>query len=96
MSQEQENYGKKNIKLSKLEFLTEEEQNLEPTSLQLIKIASFMSNQALSIKYKGDISDLGNEVGYCVGQIIKNMTEEQVTDFIHGIRHGISLTNGTH
>lgn len=104
MSQEQENYGKKrakdlmknNIKLNKLKILTDEEQNLQPTSLHLIEIASVISEHAFDVKYQGDISDLGNEIGYCVGQIIKNMTEEQTTDFIHGIRHGISLTNGTH
>jgi hypothetical protein len=48
------------------------------------------------IKYEGDISDLGNEVGYQLGQILKNMTETQIRDFIHGLKHGISLTNGTH
>jgi hypothetical protein len=47
-------------------------------------------------KYYGDISDLGNEIGHSVGLIIKNMTEGQITDLIHGLRHGISLTNGTH
>jgi len=48
------------------------------------------------IKYYGDISDFGNEIGYAVGNIIKNMTESQISDFIFGIKHGISLTNGTH
>ena len=48
------------------------------------------------IFYEGDISDLGNEVGYALGNVIENMNEQQVTDFIHGLRHGISLTNGTH
>lgn len=48
------------------------------------------------IHYEGDISDLGNEVGYALGNVIYNMNEKQITDFIHGLRHGISLTNGTH
>jgi hypothetical protein len=48
------------------------------------------------IWYEGDISDFGNEVGYALGKVIENMTDEQITDFIHGIQHGISLTNGTH
>jgi hypothetical protein len=48
------------------------------------------------IKYYGDISDFGNEIGHSVGLILKNMTERQITDFIHGLRHGISVTNGTH
>lgn len=48
------------------------------------------------IKYHGDIADFGNEVGYAVGHIIRNMTESQISDFITGLKHGISLTNGTH
>ena len=46
--------------------------------------------------YDGDCTDFGNEVGYCIGRIIENMTERQIRDFIHGLQHGISLTNGTH
>ena len=48
------------------------------------------------IKYQGDISDFGNEVGFALGGIIKNMKESQISDFITGLKHGISLTNGTH
>jgi predicted hydrocarbon binding protein len=100
----EEDYGKKkakelmknNVKLKKLKFLSEEEQDLQPTSLLLVKLASIMSEKALDVKYNGDISDLGNEVGYCLGHIIKDMTEEQIRDFISGLKHGISLTNGTH
>ena len=46
--------------------------------------------------YVGDLSDCGNEIGYTVGRKYKNMTEGEIEDFITGIRHGISLTNGTH
>ena len=46
--------------------------------------------------YDGDLSDCGNEIGYTVGCKYKNMTEGEIEDFITGIRHGISLTNGTH
>ena len=48
------------------------------------------------ISYDGDIADFGNEVGYALGNVITNMTESQISDFISGLRHGISLTNGTH
>jgi hypothetical protein len=48
------------------------------------------------MKYvEGDESDLGNELGYCIGQLMK-FSEEKTEDLIHGIRHGISLTNETH
>ena len=42
----------------------------------------------------GDMSDIGNEIGLVLGEFIT--TESELQDFIHGIRHGISLTNGTH
>jgi hypothetical protein len=48
------------------------------------------------INYYGDISDFGNEVGYALGKTIENMSNTQIRDFISGLRHGISLTNGTH
>jgi len=48
------------------------------------------------INYNGDISDFGNEVGYALGKVIEDMSERQIKDFISGLRHGISLTNGTH
>lgn len=44
----------------------------------------------------GDISDVGNEVGYAVGKMIENMTQTEIDDFISGFLHGVSLTNGTH
>ena len=60
------------------------------------QISLSLSERLFEIKYYGDVSDLGNEIGYTVGNIVKDMTEQETTDFIHGIRHGISLTNGTH
>ena len=44
----------------------------------------------------GDISDVGNEIGYALGKVLSNLTEDEIKDFIHGVKHGISLTNGTH
>jgi hypothetical protein len=46
--------------------------------------------------YQGDLSDVGNEIGYAVGQVFENMTQEQIDAFITGFKHGVSLTNGTH
>jgi hypothetical protein len=42
----------------------------------------------------GDMSDVGNEIGIALGQYLS--TEEELNDFIAGLKHGISLTNGTH
>ncbi len=56
-----------------------------------------ISTRLPTIQYdNGDISDIGNEVGYTIGLILENMTQEEIGDFIRGFRHGVSLTNGTH
>lgn len=47
------------------------------------------------VSYKnGDLSDVGNEIGIVLGNYIEN--EQEFKDLVQGIRHGISLTNGTH
>ena len=38
----------------------------------------------------GDLSDLGNEIGIVIGN------EKNINEFISGLKHGISLSNGTH
>lgn len=48
------------------------------------------------IWYEGDMSDFGNEVGHALGNVIENMNDQEISDFINGLLHGISLTNGTH
>ena len=61
------------------------------------KIMTDISVKLPAIPYdNGDISDVGNEIGLAVGYYIENMTQEEINDLISGIRHGISLTNGTH
>lgn len=39
-----------------------------------------------------DFGDLGNEIGIVIG----TLTPDEIRDFINGLEHGISLTNGTH
>jgi hypothetical protein len=54
-----------------------------------------VKTQLENINYdNGDISDVGNEIGIALGQYLS--TEEELNDFITGLKHGISLTNGTH
>jgi len=56
-----------------------------------------VSEHLQNVSYKnGDISDLGNEIGISVGKVIENMTENEISMFISGFKHGVSLTNGTH
>tara|TARA_R110000868_G_scaffold393417_2_gene664429 strand:+ start:7872 stop:8090 length:219 start_codon:yes stop_codon:yes gene_type:complete len=59
-------------------------------------IANSLKEGVDRMNYVGDISDLGNEIGIVVGSAFKDMSDEDITDFIHGFRHGVSLTNGTH
>lgn len=42
----------------------------------------------------GDLSDVGNEIGIVLGNYVE--TEQDFKNLVTGIRHGISLTNGTH
>ena len=42
----------------------------------------------------GDLSDIGNEIGMIIGTYIDK--DNTIEDFIHGVRHGVSLADGTH
>ena len=45
----------------------------------------------------GDLSDLGNEIGIAIGEYHEeNNLQYDIKDFISGLKHGLSLTNGTH
>ncbi len=59
-------------------------------------IANSLRVNSIIMTYTGDLSDCGNEIGIIVGEKYKNMTEDETSHFISGIKHGISLTNGTH
>jgi hypothetical protein len=43
-----------------------------------------------------DMSDIGNEIGIIAAKYFKNDLGWEKEDFISGIKHGISLTDGTH
>lgn len=56
-----------------------------------------ISDHLKVVKYtNGDLSDIGNEIGIAVGNIFTNMSQDQISEFISGFKHGVSLTNGTH
>ena len=58
---------------------------------------TLLSQNLPSVLYNnGDLSDIGNEIGFQLGSILPNMTDEEIREFIMGFKHGISLTNGTH
>ena len=47
----------------------------------------------LDIK-NGDVSDIGNEIGFIIAKYFDD--KNTLEDFIHGLKHGISITDGTH
>jgi len=54
-----------------------------------------ISESLSKVSYEnGDLSDVGNEVGIAIGNYVT--TEQEFKDFVSGLRHGISLTNGEH
>jgi len=61
------------------------------------KVIQRLIIQLEMISYKGDLSDIGNEIGVVIGKHIeKNKMGCELEDFMHGIKHGISLVDGTH
>jgi hypothetical protein len=44
----------------------------------------------------GDLSDLGNEIGIIIGQYTNDKMGYEKDDFVSGVRHGISISDGTH
>lgn len=65
-----------------------------PTTLK--KLSEIISEISEEVTYFGDLSDLGNEIGVAIGEMFPDMTEQEVSEVILGLKHGISLTNGTH
>lgn len=58
------------------------------------QIVNDISESLNMIPYShGDYSDIGNEIGIAIGETI---TDEELEDFIMGLKHGISIANGTH
>jgi hypothetical protein len=58
------------------------------------EIKKEIKKQLDSANYAGDLSDIGNEIGIVIAKYFDK--ENTVEDFIHGLKHGISLTDGTH
>jgi hypothetical protein len=44
----------------------------------------------------GDLSDLGNEIGIIIGQYTNDEMGYEKDDFVSGVRHGISISDGSH
>jgi hypothetical protein len=54
-----------------------------------------IEEQLNKVNYEnGDLSDIGNEIGIVIAKYFNE--KNTVEDFISGLKHGISLTDGTH
>lgn len=51
----------------------------------------------IQVLYDGkirDLSDIGNEIGIVIGKYTDD--KDSIEDFIKGVKHGVSLTDGIH
>ena len=54
-------------------------------------------DQLNNVEYEGDLSDIDNEIGIAIGEFVsKGEMGYETDDLIHGIKHGVSLIDGTH
>lgn len=48
------------------------------------------------IKYDGNLTDIGNEIGIIISKYFNNDLGYEKEDFLRGLKHGFSITNKTH
>lgn len=53
--------------------------------------ANELKSASSTIKYNGDISDFGNEIGYRLLNLFHDWNDNDTKDFIDGIKHGLDL-----
>lgn len=75
---------------------------LEPTNEKHPKdivndIIEILNHSTDKLNVGCDLSDIGNEIGVALGKYVdKNKVGYELESFISGIRHGVSLVDGTH
>ncbi len=63
--------------------------------VRMVSISDNLKERALEMKYIGDLSDLGNEIGVVIGKSYLDMSDEEINLFVMGFKHGVSLTKNT-
>jgi hypothetical protein len=87
---------KENVKLYSI-FLQNGDVIVRCSEDSIISKIEILINEIKSSKYyNGDLSDLGNDIGILVGKYLSDDLGFEEYDFISGIKHGISISNGTH
>lgn len=55
-----------------------------------------LSNKLSKIAYNGDLSDIGNDVGFIIAKYFDKANHDDLDNFITGLKHGVSLVDGTY
>ena len=72
--------------------MNEEFKKAREEVLNQLESAEFME----TLELKCDLGDIGNEIGIAISKHFSEESGFNKNSFIAGIRHGISLTDGTH
>lgn len=70
--------------------------NSEKNKKILDDIKFQLNNQEKILIEKSDLSDFGNIIGFAIGEHIDSDLGYELESFISGLKHGISLRDGTH
>ena len=79
-------------------FLNSEDFNKLCDNLKYSRSVNIINiENILYIRFVGDLSDLGNNIGLNIGHYINSeKLGYEKDDFISGLEHGISIIDGTH
>lgn len=55
-----------------------------------------LSDKLSKVAYKGDLGDIGNDIGFIIAKYFDKANYDDLDSFISGLRHGVSLVDGTH
>ena len=76
-------------------MIKEEYNEIISSIIEKLENSKYMLIDVETIEISSDIGDIGNEIGIAIGKHIVDK-ELDKGDFITGIKHGISLMDGTH
>jgi len=83
------------IKSTKEPVLDPDDNEKHPNDIMRDVIESL--NYKRDLKIGCDLSDIGNEIGFAIGKYVsKDKLGYEMESLIAGIKHGISLVDGTH
>jgi len=63
-------------------------------NIDLLKINQEIINELQNYKLQGDLIDLGDKIGRVIAKYFDE--NNNVDDFLTGLKHGISVIDGTH